>query len=156
MSLLKEIDEQSRLRPLEKYIEEAEGLGIDPTHKDVVYNLLRMIEEMSDAGGSEYQASLDLMRARGIDPGIMNRKKVERSGLDNPRLGLRNNVPAEGQYVKMARNGGTGKIVSVSGDAVRIKNKSGYEIETPLSTLKPQMIKHPKTGQPIQVWIEMM
>jgi len=154
MSLLKEIDEKSRLRPLELYIEEVEDLGINPNHDDIVYNLSQMINEMFGKG--EHQASMDLMRGRGIDVDRMNREKVARSGLDNPRLGLQKNVPEAGQYVKLAGGGGTGKVVGVKGDAVRIRNKDGYEMDTPLSSLKPHMTKHPKTGEPMQVWVEMM
>jgi hypothetical protein len=168
MSLLKEIDIQSRLRPLKMYLEDLEELGIDPKEEIVLVNIQKIVLEICEAdentpleeveSRSEFTASQELMRGRGIlDPELKQRKEmISRSRLNNPRLGLQSQSPEPGDRVKLAGGGGIGQVVGVKGDAVAIKNKQGYTIETPIHTLRAHNVRHPQTGENVIVWIEEM
>lgn len=168
MSLLQEIDTQSRLQPLKSYFEGLEELGLDPSSEVILLNIQKMIMEACGAdedtpleemgGRSEYQASMDLLKARGMHEPEMARRRemIQRAGLDNPRLGLQGKEPEVGNYVKLGGGAGVGKVVGVRGDNVAVKNKAGYTIETSLQSLRPQQVRNPKTGENIVVWVERM
>lgn len=168
MSLLKEIDAQARLQPLKAYLEDIEELGIDPNEEIVLVNLQKIVLEICDANDdtpleevenrSEFAASQELMRGRGIlDPELKRRKEmINRMRLDNPRLGLQGKDPEPGDRVKLAGGGGIGQVVGVKGDAVAVKNKQGYTIETPRTALRPHTMRNPKTNEKVIVWIEEM
>jgi hypothetical protein len=167
MSLLKQIDTFTRLRPLKEYLDQLEELGIDPNADDIYPNVVALFRKVvgadakqpiTEAGGrSEYEAGMDMMRGRGMD---MEREKmdrlerVRRSQLDSPRLGLQAQHPAPGDWVKMSGGAGVGKVVSAKGDTVRVKTKNGFEIETPRHTLQAQAVRNPKTGENEVVWVE--
>ena len=167
MSLLNEIDVQTRLKPLQTYLEGLEELGLDPNDEIVLPNIYQIVMDVCGAddetlkeamGRSEWTASQEMMKGRGIkDPQVSRRRELaDRLGANNPRIGLRSNTPQAGDYVKLAGGGGIGKVVSADNDSIRIRNKSGYEVDAPLRSFLPKSTKHPKTGQPITVWIERM
>jgi hypothetical protein len=163
MSLLREIDTNARLSILEHYLRGLEELDVDPNDEIVFPNIYKMVEDA--CGGvieegnprSEYAAAREIMKGRGINPDRMKRKEdITRQRLENPRLGLQAHDPAQGDRVKLAGKGGIGVVTGVKGNAVRIKNQAGYELDTPRHLLQAKAIHNPKTGQNEVVWIEEM
>lgn len=167
MDLLREIDIQTRLQPLQSYFEGLAELGVDPNDEIVLPNIYKMVMDicemdedtpLSEGRESEWNAAEGMMKASGVHNTEVKRRRemINRMRLDNPRLGLQSSEPERGQRVKLGGGGGIGRVVGVKGNAVHVKTQRGYVDEVPRHMLKAKAIRNPKTDQNEIVWIEEM
>lgn len=164
MSLLHEIDINARLRPLQQYMEGLNELGIDPNHEAAYSNIVRIFMEALDAEDvdqideqrSEYAAGQEMMRGAGVDMDkekMQRTQRVNRMGLNNPRLGLQAHDPQPGDRVKLAIGNQVGQVMKVNGNEIAIKDRMGNSHEIPRHMLKAYARQNSKGGNEI-VWVE--
>ena len=119
MSLLKEIDEQSKFEPFRLFLEDLATLDPDWEH-DIVNNIIIEYMDSLQLNEIDYQAHDDMARARGAR-GHEYQQSVERSFV-NPRSRLaQQHQPRKGEAIKY--NGQIHKISDVvtQGDEIFVE-----------------------------------